>query len=353
MEYYVGIDVSLKENFISIIDKEGKVVKEGAVKNSPEQVAKFLKAYKGQYKKIGLESGAFSTYLCKELGKLGYEITCVDARHMAAGLSARINKNDKNDARGIAQMMRVNLYKEVYIKSDVEVERMILLRTRRQLVKQRKSVRNTVRGLLKTYGLTIKPGINDKAFAIEVRLLTSDLSATVKLAFMSSLSVLEVVLNSLSIVNDELVKLCKDEENCKILMTMPGVGVVTAMTFVTTIGDVSRFSESEQVGAYLGLTPKQYSSGEINLQGRISKMGSSECRSMLYEAANSMLNRSHKKCAIKTWGLKLAKKKGKQKAKVAVARRMAVAMHRMLVDRTEFRFDLEKPKQKKVSGSRL
>lgn len=337
MEYYVGIDVSLEENFISIVDKEGVVVKEGAVKNSPEQIAKFLKKYKGQYKKIGLESGQFSTYLCKELGKLGYEVICVDARHMAAGLSARINKNDKNDARGIAQMMRVNLYKEVYIKSDIECDQRILLKARRQLVKQRKALRNVVRGLLKTYGLTIKAGVNDKVFAEEVRRLIGDLSETVKLAFTSSLSVLEVVVDSLAKLDAKIIMLCKDNEDCKLLLTVPGVGVVTAITFVTTIGDVRRFAESEQVGAYLGLTPKQYSSGEINRQGKISKMGSSDCRTMMYEAANSMLNRSHKKCAIKTWGLGLAKKKGKQKAKVAVARRMAVTMHRMLVDKTEFR----------------
>jgi transposase len=337
VEYYVGIDVSLKENFISIVDKEGIVVKEGAVKNCPHQVAKFLNKYKGHYKKIGLESGAFATYLCKELGKLGYAIICVDARKMAASLSARINKNDKNDARGIAQMMRVNLYKEVYIKSDVECEQKILLKARRQLVKQRKSLRNVQRGLLKTYGLTIEAGVNDKIFAIEVRRLTENLSKTVKLSFMATLSVLEVVTDSLAKLDKELGKLCKDDKDCKLLMTVPGVGVVTAMTFITTIGDASRFVESEQVGAYLGLTPKQYSSGEVNHQGRISKMGSSECRTMMYEAANSMLNRSQKKCAIKTWGVKLAKKKGKQKAKVAIARRMAVTMHRMLVDKTEFR----------------
>lgn len=336
MEYYAGIYVSLKEVFISILSKEGKVVKEGAVRNEPELIDKFLAEYKGKYNKIGLESGQFSIYLCNEFKKLGYNIKCVDARHMAAGLSARINKNDKNDARGIANMLRAGLYKEVYIKSDIECEQKILLQSRRQLVEQRKRLRNMVRGLLKIYGYTIEEKASDKSFFSAVESYADKLGDAVKLSFSSTLSVLGVVVESIAKLDKELIKMGRHIADCKLLMTVPGVGVVTAMTFITTIGDAKRFKESEMVGAYLGLTPKQYASGEVNRQGSISRMGPSECRSMLYEAAHSLLCRNKKKCALQTWGLKLARKKGKRKAIVAVARKLAVTMHRMLVDKTEF-----------------
>lgn len=337
MEYYVGIDVSLKEVFISILDSSGKVVKEGPIKNSPSAIDKFLVEYKGKYEKIGLESGQFSIYLCTELRKLGYEVICVDARHMAAGLSARINKNDKNDARGIANMMRAGLYKEVYIKSSIDCERNVLLCSRRQLVEQRKRIRNMVRGSLKTYGYVLPVGISDKKFVAEVRRYIDGMSKTVQLSFTSTLSVLDAVTESIAKLDKELIGLAKSSDECKLLMTVPGVGPVTAMTFIATIGDEKRFDDSEMVGAYVGLTPKQYASGEVNRQGHISRMGSSECRSMLYEAANILLARYTKKCDIRTWGLKLAKKKGRKKAIVAVARKLAVTMHRMLVDKAAFR----------------
>lgn len=336
MSYYAGIDVSLKEVFISILDSSGKVLKEGSVKNNPSAIDGFLAAFKGSYDRIGLESGQFSIYLSKELKALGYDITCVDARHMAAGLSARINKNDKNDARGIANMLRAGLYKEVYIKSDSECEQKILLQSRRQLVEQRKRLRNTVRGLLKLYGYTVEAQSGDKKFADAVRKCSNGLSAAVHLSFSSTMTVLEVVVESIAKLDKELIRVARHIPDCRLLMTTPGVGVVTAMTYITTIGEAARFKDSAMVGAYLGLTPKQYASGEVNRQGSISRMGSSQCRSMLYEAAHVLLVRCKRKCNIRTWGLKLAKKKGMKKAIVAVARKLAVTMHRMLINQAEF-----------------
>jgi transposase len=336
MGYYVGIDVSLKEVFISILDSSGKVMKEGAVKNEPKFISKYLLDYKGSYEKIGLEAGQFSIYLCKELRKLGYEVICVDARHMAAGLSARINKNDRNDARGIANMLRASLYKEVYIKSDSECEQKILLQSRKQVVWQRLQLRSTIRGLLKIYGYTLSGNLSDKKFTKAVQDISLGLADVIKASLMGLLKVLESLTEVLKELDGELVKLAKELEDCRLLLTIPGVGIITAMTYISTIGDPKRFNDSQLVGAYLGLTPKQYASGAVNRQGSISRMGSSQCRAMLYEAAFCLLTRSKRTCAIRTWGLKIAKKKGTRKAVVAVARRLSVTMHRMLVTKTEF-----------------
>jgi transposase len=253
---------------------------------------------------------------------------------MAASLSARINKNDKNDALGIAQMMRVNMYKEVKIKSDNSCELKVLLGSRNQLMSTKQQIMGTIRGLLKIYGLKI-PAKTSK-FANIVRDQIDGLSDVIRSAVEATLDSLESTEFAIMKLDKMMMEYCKKDEDCKLLMTVPGVGVVTAMTYKSTLDDPHRFADSEIVGAYMGLTPKQYASGEINRQGSISKMGPKAGRTSLYEAAQSLLVVSKKKHRIKSWGLKLAKKKGMKKAIVAVARKLAVVMHRMLINRTEF-----------------
>ncbi len=113
MKYYCGLDVSLQETFICIINQNGQMIKEATVASDSKSISEYLLAQNLKYHKIGIESGQLSLYLCKALTTNNLNIICVDARAMANALSARINKNDKNDAIGIAQMMRNNLYKEV------------------------------------------------------------------------------------------------------------------------------------------------------------------------------------------------------------------------------------------------
>lgn len=334
MEYYSGLDVSLKETFISIVDKNGKLISERLVSTNANDISNYLLNSGMKFSKIGIESGQFSIHLCKELEKMGLAVTCVDARHMAAALSARINKNDKNDALGIAQMMRVNLYKEVKIKSDESCQIKVLLGSRNQLISSRQQIMGTVRGLLKIYGIKIP--VKSNKFISQVKgaiLRLNEISSSSIKTLLNSLESIELSISELDKIFKEL---GKTDEDCKLLMTVPGVGIITAMTYKATLDEPERFEDSETVGAYLGLTPKQYSSGEINRHGSISKMGPKSCRTILYEAAQSLLVVSKKKNKIKTWGLKIAKKKGMKKAIVAVARKLAVVMHRMLITRREF-----------------
>ena len=338
MRYYSGLDVSLKETFISIIDDKGAIVREGFVPTDVTAISDYLKEGDIIYDKIGIESGQLSISLCKGLIARGLPVTCVDARHMAAALSARINKNDRNDGRGIAQMMRAGLYKTVQIKSDESCELKVLLGSRRQLVITRQKLMGTIRGLLKIYGLKLAGKGGSVGFGIKVREAISALEPISCSSIQALLNSLEAIELSLKELDKMVVKLGMKDEDCKRLMTIPGVGAVTAMTYKSSLDDPSRFESSQTVGAYMGLTPRQYASGEVDRHGSLSKMGPQECRNMLYEAAQSLLVVSKAKSRLKTWGLKLARKKGMKKATVAVARKLAVIMHRMLVDKTEFSY---------------
>lgn len=338
MNYYSGLDVSLKETFISIIDDKGNIVREGFVLTDVKAISDYLKEGGLSYDKIGIESGQLSISLCKGLLSRGLPVICVDARHMATALSARINKNDRNDGRGIAQMMRAGLYKPVQVKSDESCEHKVLLGSRRQLVISRLKIMGTIRGLLKIYGIKITARSSSRGFGIKVEEAISTLGPIPCNSIRSLLVSLEAIENSLRELNKMVSKLGAKNEECQRLMTIPGVGPVTAMTYKSALDDPHRFERSQTVGAYMGLTPRQYASGEVDRHGSLSKMGPQECRNMLYEAAQSLLVVSRAKSRLKTWGLKLARKKGMKKATVAVARKLAVIMHRMLVDKTEFSY---------------
>lgn len=290
MNYYSGLDVSLKETFISIIDDRGMTVKEGFVPTEVQSISDYLKEGGLTYDKIGIESGQLSISLCKGLAAQGLSVTCVDARHMAAALSARINKNDRNDARGIAQMMRAGLYKEVQVKSDDSCQLKILLGSRRQLVLNRQQLVGTIRGLLKIYGIKLSRKAICGGLRVKIEQAISTLNSIACQSIRALLSSLEAIEISLGQLDKMVTELGKKDEDCQRLTTVPGVGFITAMTYKAALDDPGRFDRSETVGAYMGLTPRQYASGETDRHGNISKMGPQECRNMLYEAAQSLLN---------------------------------------------------------------
>lgn len=313
MKYFTGLDLSLSTTFVTIIDDNNKIVKEGIVKTDCEEIYSFLEIEKFPNQKIGIESGQLSIHMCKSLSAKGLNVICVDARHMAKALSARINKNDQNDARGIANMIRVNCYKEVAIKSDYSCQIKILIGSRRQIVNSRTQICGTIRGLLKIYGIKITLRSSVKGFEKQISEKIAEINEVGRNSINTLLSLLSEIKKSLAEIDSNLTKLAKNNQDCKLLTTVPGVGIVTAMTYKATIDDEKRFKESSAVGAYVGLTPRQYSSGEINRQGSISKMGSKYTRTILYEAAQSLLIKCKKKSKLKSWGLKLAKKKGRKK----------------------------------------
>ncbi len=334
MEHYVGLDVSLKLTAICIVDRTGKIQREGVVPSDPEAIAAFIESYSSNVARVGLEAGATSTWLWTELNKLGLPVICIDARHAKAALKMQINKIDRNDAVGIARIMQCGWYKEVRVKDLDSHAVKALLVSRALLVKIKRDVENQIRGLLKNLGLVIgRAKMN--VFAVRAGELIQD-RPKLTAAVVPLLKTREVIERQIADLDRKVLQLARNNTQVRRFMTVPGVGPITALCYLATIDDPTRFKKSRSVGAYAGLTTRRYRSGEIDWTGRISKCGDAMLRTYLYEAANVLLTRIAKWSALKSWGMRIAKRSSLRKAKVAVARKLAVILHRMWVDGTEF-----------------
>lgn len=341
MRNYVGLDVSLKTTSICILDEKGKRQLEGEVNSTPEDIGKFLKESKLEIEQIGLESGNLTHYLKKGLLKMNYRVAVMESRKMAAILATIINKTDKNDARGIAEALRVGHFQECVHRSDEAVETRSLLHMRQTLIEEKTRVINSLRGHLKVYGIKFSKKAGQK-FGEMVEEATRDLKPTIQSAVRCLLNILDALNKEIETLNKEVAKETSFNEDVQLLQTIDGVGPITAMYFKAEIDDPKRFENSKDVAAYIGLTPSQYSSGEVHRQGGISKKGSTRTRYILVEAANALLTRCKTWSKLKAWGKRIQKKKGTRKATVAVARKLAVIMHRMLVTRKPFERGSEK-----------
>jgi transposase len=336
MEQYVGLDVSLKQTAICIVDGAGKIQREGIVHSDPEAIAAFIRSNAPHVARIGLETGATSTWLWTELKNLGLPVICIDARHAKAALKMQINKSDRNDAVGIARIMQCGWYKEVRVKDlDSHAVKAVLV-SRALLVKIKRDLENQIRGLLKNLGLVIGAA-KMNVFALRAVELTED-RPELAVAVTPLLTARAAIEQQIADLDRKVMKLARNNAQVKRFMTAPGIGPVTALCFLATIDDPGRFKRSRTVGAYVGLTTRRYASGEIDWTGRISKCGDKMLRGYLYEAANVLLTRVAKWSALKAWGIRLAKRSGLRKAKVAVARKLAVILHRMWIDGTEFKW---------------
>ena len=334
MELYVGMDVSLKETSICVVDGNGAIVSEGTVISEPAVIAEFIEAKAGSAVRIGLETGPTATWLWHELRALGLAVICIDARHAKAALSLQINESDRNDAVGLARIMQAGWYREVEVKSLPCHEVRAILKSRAQLVKIKRDLENQIRGLLKNLGLRIGKAYG-KVFRHRVEELVGDQSLLGE-AVGPLLAVRESLIRQIVALHRKLLVLAQDNAESRRFMTVPGVGPITALALVTAIDDPTRFARSRSVGAYFGLTPRRHASGEVDWSGRISKCGDRMVRSYLFEAAGVLLTRVPQWCALKAWGHRLWKRIGFKKAKVAVARKLAVILHRMWRDGTDF-----------------
>src|SRR4249919_3388425 len=329
MEYYVGLDVSLKQTSICVVDQSGSVVREGVVDSDPEAISVYVRSKAPEAVRIGLETGPTSTWLWTELKRL-----CIDARHAKAVLKMQINKSDRNDAIGIARIMQTGWFKEVHVKDIDSHTVRALLASRALLVKIKRDLENHVRGLLKNLGLVIGRA-KFNVFAVRAEELIEDRPDLVA-AVRPLLEARNAVEQQVSELDRKVMKLARHDAQVRRFMTVPGVGPITALAFKATIDDPARFARSRSVGAYVGLTCRRHASGEVDWSGRISKCGDAMLRSYLFEAAGVLLTRVPKWSTVKAWGVRLAKRNELSKAKVAVARKLAVILHRMWIDGTEF-----------------
>jgi transposase len=334
MEFYVGMDVSLKETSICVVDGSGEIMSEGTVISEPGAVAKYIKTEAAGAKRIGLETGPTTTWLWHELRALGLPVICIDARHAKAALSMQINKSDRNDAVGLARIMQCGWYKEVQVKSLPCHEIRAVLNSRAQLVKIKRDLENQIRGLLKNHGLVIgKAGGN--VFRRRAEELVGE-HGLLQEAVRPLLEIREIVSREIGGLYRKLLSLARSDVDSRRAMTVPGIGPITALAFHSAIDDPTRFKRSRSVGAYVGLTPRRHASGEVDWSGRISKCGDRMLRTYLFEAAGVLLTRVPQWCKLKAWGHRLWKRIGFKKAKVAVARKLAIILHRMWRDGTDF-----------------
>jgi transposase len=334
MEHFAGLDVSVNETSVCIVDETGKIVREVKVASEPGALLTVLNSGAHHFKRIGLEAGPLSQWLYSALGEANLPVICVETRHMRAVLQAQINKTDRNDARGIAQMMRAGLYRPVHVKT-LRSQKLRMLLTHRKLLQSKAiAIENDLRGTLRNFGL--KVGIVGKLrFETRIRELVENLP-DLAILVEPLLVVRRVLREQIAVLHRRLLVIVRDDEVCRRLMTVPGVGPVVALTFRATLDVPARFRNSRAVGAALGLTPCKYQSGESDRTGGISRCGDEMMRVMLYEAAQVMLVRSTRWSWLKAWAMQIARRRGMKKAIVALARRLAVILHRIWVDGTEF-----------------
>ena len=307
-QHYAGLDVSLDATSICVLDAKGAVVWRGKCASTPEAIRDALRQHAPALVRAGLETGQLSNWLTHGLRRLGVPVVCLDARHAKAALKLQLNKTDANDALGLAQIVRTGWYREVAVKGmDAQTLRLLLV-ARAQLVSQRQALANTVRGLLKTFGLRIAHG-SGGLFAPRVREAAKGndaLLAIVEPMLLAWLALREQA----AILDRQILARAKDDATARRLMTVPGVGVVVALADMAVIDDPARFKRSSSVGAYVGLTPKRHQSGEEDWSGQISRCGDDLLRAYLFEAATVLLHRHPRACALRGWGLALAKRVG-------------------------------------------
>jgi len=339
MDYFAGLDISVKHTSVCIVDDTGKIRREVRVASEPDALLAVLRDRSYRFKRIGLEAGPLSQWLFSTLAEADLPVICVETRHMRAVLKARINKTDRNDARGIAQMMRVGLYRPVHVKT-LRSQKLRMLLTHRKLLQSKAiAIENDLRGTLRNFGLKVGTAARTR-FEARIKELVEDMPDLAALVE-PLLVVRRVLREQMAVLHRRLLTVVRDDEVCRRLMTIPGVGSVVALTYRATVDVPARFRKSKSVGAVFGLTCSREQSGERDRSGAISRCGDEMMRTMLYEAAQIMLVRSTQWSWLKAWAMQIAKRRGMKRAIVALARRLAVIMHRIWVDGTEFRWTRE------------
>jgi transposase len=332
MPDYVGLDVSLDQTSLCVLDAAGQIVRETKLDTDPDAIAEYLGQAALVIERVGL--GPLSQWLHTGLVAHGLPAVCIETRHTKAALGAMPVKTDRGDARGIAQLMRTGWFKAVHVKTQQAQEWRLLLTQRRLLVNKLIDVEAEIRGTLRGFGLKMGR-VGRAGFAGRVRELLADRPSLLRVVE-PVLLVQAMLLSQREALHRMVLQAVREEEVCRRMMTVPGVGPITALAFRATVDQAERFAHSRDVGAHFGLTPRRYQSGETDRSGTITKTGDALMRHALYEAATSMLVHATKPSALRNWALVVAKRRGLQKARVALARRLAVVLHRMWRDGSVF-----------------
>ena len=335
MNHYAGIDVSLEYSSVCVVDASGKIVRESKVASEPEALIAWFGSLGFEIARIGLEAGPTSQWLYAAMQKVGLAVELLETRHVHDAFKAMPVKTDRKDARGIAQLMRLGWFRPVHCKSMEAQETRAMLTARKLVQSKLHDIEMSLRGILRGFGLKVGP-TTPKRFEGRIRELVSG-HPSLQVIADALLAVRAVLLREFNGFEKRVRIMARSDRQAKLLMSTPAVGPIVALTYAAAIDDPARFKCSKTAGAHFGLTPKRYQSGETDHSGRISKIGDAAVREALYQAAHVMLTKPLKGCSeLKSWAMRLARRAGMNKAKVALARKLAVIMHRMLADAKPF-----------------
>ncbi|MGY4195309.1 MULTISPECIES: IS110 family RNA-guided transposase [unclassified Bradyrhizobium] len=335
MCHYAGIDVSLECSSVCLVDGTGKILRETKVASEPAALIAWFRSLGLVLERIGLEAGPLSQWLYAGLRDAGLAVELLETRHVREAFKSMPVKTDRNDARRIAQLMRLGWFRPVHCKSVAAQETRAILTARKLLQSKLRDVENSLRGILRGFGLKVG-ATTERTFAGRIRELVTG-HPGLELVAAALLQAHAVLLREFKSLDKHTQKLARTHPSAKLLMTTPSVGPIVALTYAAAIDDPKRFRSSKATGAHFGLTPKKYQSGETDYTGRISKIGDASVREALYQAAHVMLTKPVKNCsALKSWAMRIARRAGMRKAKVALARKLAVILHRMLADTKPF-----------------
>lgn len=338
MSVFAALDVSQEETAICVVGQDGAILAEAKVPTCPDTIARWLAERSFNLERLGMETGPLAVWLWNALSERQLPIVCIDARHANGVLKMMPNKTDKQDARGLAQIVRTGWFKAVQIKSHSAYVNRAMLTARDALVGMRVRLENEIRGLLKTFGIMFGKRVGGfKRRADEI--IERELAVAPELipVFEALMQARRDILARIAVLDKKIQAIARRHETVRLLMTAPGVGPITAMAVVAAFDDAARFRSSSSVGAYLGLTPRRYESGEVSRNGRVSKRGDKFTRKCLYEAANAIFSRKLGGPRLREWAKSIAERTGPRKAKVALARKLAVTLHAMWRTNTPFR----------------
>jgi transposase len=335
MEYFAGLDVSMAQTHVCVMNRDGAVVHEVKVPLMPADIAAAL-TRAPTCERIVFETGRMAPMLYHGLSQLGLPIVCIESRQAYQALrSLATHKTDRNDARGLAHLARTGFFKPVHVKSLPAHALRSLIVARKKLIGQRVTLENQIRGLAVVFGVRLPRALT--AAFIRQALGASEGITGLSAAVRGLVAARTAVLAAVVAIDADIRQLVRASGACRRLMTIPGVGQLTALAFTAAIDDPGRFRRSGDIGPYLGLVPRRYQSGEVDYTGSISKCGDRRMRTLLYEAANVMLTRYKPALKLKDWAFAIAKRSTMRKARIALARRLAIIMHAMLRDGTEFK----------------
>jgi transposase len=325
----------LEYSSVCVVDASGKIVREGKVASEPEALIAWFASLGFDLERIGVEAGPLSQWLYAAMRQAGLAVELLETRHVHKAFEAMPVKSDRNDARGIAQLMRLGWFRPVHCKSLAAQETRAMLTARKLVQSKLHDIQNSLRGLLRGFGLKVGK-TTERGFAGRVRELVAG-HPNLEMLAEALLSVHAVLLREFNAFEKRVRSMARSHAKARLLMTTPTVGPIVALTYSSAVDDPARFKSSKAAGAHFGLTPKKYQSGETDITGRITKIGDASVREALYQAAHVMLTKPVKGCSqLKSWAMRIARRAGMSKAKVALARKLAVILHRMLANGTPF-----------------